>query len=140
MSRKTPFKNRLIHARAQGMAFILYSKRGTAHIARLLDVYPRLSYAAMLFCIALSVVIMLFFRHNLQNPQAEKIQQEPSAGFPTGLGQLLATGRDIKELLELKKKIDELLAKDSLSAEDSLLLRQARRKLQNTHHQIKKIP
>lgn len=87
----------------------------------LLKSYPKAIYATMVLSMLISVACFFYI------PKTPKDQsQSPSAnllsGFSSGLGNIATSVGAAKELLELQSIVENLIHKDSLTHQDSIMV------------------
>ena len=107
-----------------------YFIKAVVSIRRFTIRYPKMLFGAMIALILLSSILSLtVFRYRKPiikptNKGALLVQPPGSAISPVrdGFDQILAIGDEIKETVTLKKIADSLLAKKSLTKQDSLTL------------------
>ena len=101
----------------------------------ILQRYPRICYGCMVTLLAGSVLVSLtFFRHRVP-PKAPVIARPSPA--QDGLSQIIRAGEKLKLTLQLKRLVDSLSERKTLTARDSLLLDSALDRLQSIQKTIK---
>ncbi|EHQ26472.1 hypothetical protein BDD43_0740 [Mucilaginibacter gracilis] len=102
------------------------------------DRFPRFVFSSMIVLMLVSAGLSFtVFRNkepviNKKAPAAQK-----SSSLTTGLGQLLQTGESLRETIALKRQVDSLIAKKTLTNADSAALEKALDKLQQLNKQFK---
>lgn len=79
--------------------------------------YPRSLFAAMSLLLLASIVFALFLHHPPPKPRSK--QSVSAKPLDDGFSRIRAAGRALGETIRLKKRVDSLLAKPSLSSLDS---------------------
>lgn len=105
---------------------------------RFLEKYPRQVFAAMMICMITSIV--LAFSVMRQKIPASSGMGRAGSEVASGMGQILSTGASLKEVLELQSQIGAILKKDSLDQTDSLMLKEAFRRLESIHQKLNPKP
>jgi len=121
--------------------FSVYFGKAESGINATLRQYPKQAYGAMLFSMAVSLVLSFTVFRNHQPvdtgpPPAvtsEKNCRPPGMLFPVsgGFEQILQTTSALKQTLELKRQIDTLLTRQTLTNADSMKLASSLDKLQH---------
>lgn len=106
---------------------------------RFLQKYPRQVFAAMLICMVTSVVLAFSVMRQQKIPAPSGMGKAGSE-VASGMGQILSTGASLKEVLELQSQIGTILKKDSLDQADSLMLKEAFRRLESIHQKLNPKP
>ena len=100
-------------------------------IRAFLKTYPKPVFAFMVISILVSAVLAItVFR--FEKPQSVADTKPPVSSTRKGFSQILSTADALRESLEIKREISALIAKDSLSSADSVVLEKAL----NRFHQL----
>lgn len=107
--------------------FSAYTHRIKKFVRSRLIAYPRQIYILMILCIMVS--ICCFFL--LPKPKDAKMAKNPHHGQPVtdGMGHIIASISDLKEIIELQAIVDGLSKKKNLDKQDSLILIQIKERL-----------
>lgn len=97
--------------------------------------YPRQIFILMLASILLSGVLA-FTVMRVKNTGPLPSLSGSGADLTQGFGQIAGAGQALKKVLDLQNQINTVLHKDSLTAADSLLLKNAIRQLETIHHEL----
>jgi hypothetical protein len=97
--------------------------------------YPRQIFVVMLASILLSG-ILAFTIMRVKETGPLQFVSSSGAGVTQGFGQILESGQALKKVLDLQNQINTVLHKDSLTAADSLLVKNAIRQLETIHHEL----
>lgn len=133
MYRKTHFKPKPDLFRELGKEFGTYFTQMGEHWKKVTARYPRQLFALMLVSILFSGVLAFTV---LRVKKAEPMPALPGPGVTEGFGQIIRSGQALKEVLDLQNQINTVLHKDSLTAADSTLVRNAISRLETIHHQL----
>lgn len=117
----------------------VYITRFSALRNRFLEKYPRQVFAAMLICMITSIVLAFSVMRHQKIPAPSGMGRAGSE-VASGMGQILSTGASLKEVLELQGQIGAILKKDSLGQTDSLMLKEAFRRLESIHQKLNPKP
>jgi hypothetical protein len=96
---------------------------------------PKLTYGAMVFLMAISLVFSFTCFKHRDKPKVKTTAKVSPVG--DGFSRIIQAGEKLKMTLALKYLVDSLSAKKSLSAKDSLLLDSALDRLQSIQKSIK---
>ena len=100
-----------------------YISKAGKGIKGCINSHPRFLFTMMVINIVLSAVLSFtVFRHHAPPPKVVKPQANPVS---TGFDQIIRTGEKLKRTITLKRQIDSLTAKKTLSSADSLALEKA---------------
>lgn len=126
--------------------FSVYFGQAESGIRSVLGRYPRQAFGCMVFLMLVSLVLSFtVFRNREQavvtvgGPAAVPVRgNSPGVLAPVGSGfsQILQTTATLKQTLELKQRIDTLLAKGRLSQSDSVQLAASLDELQRLQRSI----
>lgn len=135
MYRKTHFKTRPDLYQELSKEFGAYFLRIGSLWKRISARYPRQIFAVMVTSILLSVVLSFTV---MRVKVTEPLPSISGSGEDVahGLGQIVGAGQALKKVLDLQNKINTVLHKDSLTARDSLLVKNAIRQLEIIHHEL----
>ncbi len=97
--------------------------------------YPRQIFVVMLASILLSSVLA-FTVMRVKNAGPMPSLSGSDAEVTQGFGQILESGQALKKVLDLQSQINTVLHKDSLTAADSIVVKNAIRQLETIHHQL----
>lgn len=112
-----------------GKEFAVYIGKFKAWFTRICQSYPKQVYSLMVILMMSSFALsFLFFQKAKPKPLTGQMQapaNKISAPVQDGFGQIIQKGQALKEAIALKSHIEMLLAKDSLSSNDSAALAKA---------------
>jgi hypothetical protein len=111
-----------------------YIRKAGGGLKRLVDSHPKFLFIMMVINIVLSLVLSftVFRRH----PAPTKIMKPVTGPVSGGFEQIMLAGAKLKETIALKREIDSLTAKKTLSATDSLALEKALDTIQHLNQTI----
>jgi hypothetical protein len=112
----------------------------TRWIRILIEGYPKLIYSMMLLAMAASIIHFARSNPIASHQPPVLLPEKANIYVPSGFGRLLVTGSSIKEIWNIQTQLEGLLLKDSLSQDDSLLLRRVQQRFQITDHLHKDKP
>ncbi|MEJ5962913.1 hypothetical protein [Pedobacter immunditicola] len=135
MYRKTHFKPRPDLFQELRKEFSTYFFRLSALWKRASAKYPWQIFILMLASILLSGVLA-FTVMRVQKAEPLPSLSSSSADVTQGFGQIIGAGQALKKVLDLQNQINTVLHKDSLTAIDSLLVKNAIRQLEIIHHEL----
>lgn len=118
-----------------GKEFAVYFLRIAELLGAFLKKYPRQVYIAMLICIILSAALA-FTVMRIDSNQGASIVPVGRAALKKETSGLFTSSSLLKEVLELQSRINQTLQKDSLSATDSVLVKEAFKRLETINHQL----
>lgn len=133
MYRKTHFKPKPDLFKELGKEFGTYFTRIGERWKRVTAKYPRQLFTLMLICILTSGILAFTV---LRVKKTEPMPALSGPGVTEGLGQIIQSGQALKEVLDLQNQINAVLHKDSLTAADSTVVRNALSRLETIHHQL----
>jgi len=135
MYRKTHFKTRPDLYKELGNEFGIYFLQIRAFWKRISARYPAQIFAVMVTSILLSgILAFTVMRVKVARPLPSI--SGSGSDMSQGLGQIVGAGQALKKVLDLQNQINTVLHKDSLTAKDSLLVKNAIRQLENIHHEL----
>src|ERR1700744_1864114 len=106
-----------------------YIAKAGSGLQHVISSHPRFLFAMMVAGIVLSAVLSFtVLRHHAPPPKVPKAQASPVS---TGFDQIMRTGEKLKRTIALKRRIDSLTAKKTLTAADSAALENALDTIQN---------
>lgn len=115
--------------------FGTYFNIGGNAIKKLVGVYPKFFFGAMIFLLAASFVLSFTV---FRQPETSKTTVVKNVSpIQNGFSQIMQATGNIRETIRLKKLVDSLTAKKQLSAEDSTQLDSALNRLSKIHQTIK---
>ncbi|KAA8476844.1 hypothetical protein BDE36_1306 [Arcticibacter tournemirensis] len=135
MYRKTHFKARPDLYQELSKEFGAYFSRMSTYWKRISARYPRQIFILMLASILLSGVLA-FTVMRVKDTGPLPTLSGPGADVTQGFGQIIGAGQALKKVLDLQNQINIVLHKDSLTAADSLLVKNAIRQLEIIHHEL----
>jgi hypothetical protein len=135
MYRKTHFKTRPDLYKELSKEFGGYFLQIGAFWKRISTRYPAQIFAVMVASILLSGILAFTVMRVKVTRPLPSISGSGS-DMSQGLGQIVGAGQALKEVLDLQNQINTALHKDSLTAKDSLLVKNAIRQLENIHHEL----
>jgi hypothetical protein len=97
--------------------------------------YPRQIFIVMLVSILLSSILAFTVMRVKEAGQLPSISST-GADVTQGFGGILDAGHALKKVLDLQNQINTVLHKDSLTAADSLLVKNALRQLETIHQEL----
>lgn len=105
-----------------------YVEGSVGRFKRMLEAWPRTVFVVMVTSIVVSIGCFLFLpkRAPKKSPAPQSMQQP----FMDGMGGVLTTVSALKELLELRTLLDDLMGKENLDSADSLLMERAITRMQ----------
>ncbi|WP_316777904.1 hypothetical protein [Pedobacter antarcticus] len=141
MYRKTHFKPRPNLYLELRKEFGAYFFRLQALWKNISTKYPRQIFVVMLTGILFSGVLAFTIMRVKETRPLPSIS-ETGADVSQGFGQIVDAGQALRKVLDLQNQINTVLHKDSLTAADSLLVKNAIRQLETIHHElnVKPIP
>lgn len=98
--------------------------------------YPRQVFALMLTSMLFSGILAFTVLRIKKAPPLPSLAVSGTSPISQGFGQIMQSGQALKEVLELRNQINTVLHKDSLGPADSLLLKNAIRRLEIINHQL----
>ena len=112
-----------------GKEFAVYIGKFKAWFTQICHTYPKQVYSLMVILMLSSFALSFLFFQKAK-PKSLVVQtQAPahkmSAPVQDGFGQIIQKGQELKDAIALKSHIETLLAKDSLSSNDSVALGKA---------------
>ena len=109
--------------------FAVYISKCKAWFIKICQTYPKPVYSLMVILMLSSFALsFLFIQKTKPKPLAVQTQapaHKMSAPVQDGFGQIMQKGQALKDAIALKSHIEMLLAKDSLSSNDSAALGKA---------------
>lgn len=135
MYRKTHFKPRPNLYLELRKEFGTYFSRLHAFWKNISIRYPRQIFIVMLASILLSGVLAFTVMRVKETGPLPSVSGS-GASVTQGFGQILESGQALKKVLDLQNQINTVLHKDSLTAADSLLVKNAIRQLETIHHEL----
>lgn len=135
MYRKTHFKPRPNLYLELRKEFGTYFSRLQAFWKNISIRYPKQIFIVMLACILLSGVLAFTVMRVKETGPLPSVSGS-GAGVTQGFGQIIESGQALKKVLDLQNQINTVLHKDSLTAVDSLLVKNAIRQLETIHHEL----
>jgi hypothetical protein len=116
--------------------FSTYFIAGGNCFRSILQRHPRFTFGSMVFLMAASIVITLtLFRHH-EPPKSKPVKAKISP-VQDGFSQIIQAGEKLRTTLQLKRLVDSLSERKTLSAKDSLVLDSALDRLQSIQKTIK---
>nr|WP_199156668.1 hypothetical protein [Pedobacter sp. ASV2] len=97
--------------------------------------YPRQIFVVMLVSILLSGVLAFTVLRVKETGPLPSLSST-GADVTQGFGGILESGQALKKVLDLQNQINTVLHKDSLTAADSLLVKNAILQLETIHHEL----
>ncbi|KQB99862.1 hypothetical protein [Pedobacter sp. Hv1] len=98
--------------------------------------YPHQLFALMLTSMLLSGILAFTVLRVSKAPPLPSLAASGTSPITQGFGQIIQSGQALKEVLDLQSQINTVLHKDSLGPADSLLLKNAIRRLEIINHQL----
>ncbi|MFD2964382.1 MULTISPECIES: hypothetical protein [Olivibacter] len=135
MYRKTHFKPRPDLYREIGKEFGAYFSRLGDLWKRISARYPRQIFILMLASILFSGVLA-FTVMRVKDTAPLPSLSGTGTNVTQGFGQIIGAGQALQKVLDLQNQINTVLHKDSLTAADSLLVKNAIRQLEIIHHKL----
>lgn len=112
--------------------FSSYIQKFNNWVRRICLKFPKLVYAMMVVLIMISFVLsILLFRKEKPKSKTANVSPKTAAPMQDGLGQIMQKAYALKEAITLKTQIETLITKDSLTAQDSIVLGKAIDRLHN---------
>ena len=112
-----------------GNEFAVYIGKFKAWFIKICQTYPKQVYSLMVILMLSSFALsFLFLQKAKPKPLAVQTQgpaHKMSGPVQDGFGQIMQKGQALKDVIALKSHIEILLAKDSLSSNDSVTLAKA---------------
>ncbi|MBW8323689.1 MAG: hypothetical protein K0M50_02890 [Prolixibacteraceae bacterium] len=100
---------------------------------------PKVTFYVMIGIMAVSIIISISY-NSYQSKHREKAGRKSLPAFSVPIDDGINSASSLFEVLNLKKEINELLSKQTLTQEDSLNLLQALKKLESLNKSIIKKP
>lgn len=126
--------------------FAVYFKNAGSLTQRLLERHPKYTLAAMALCILVSLVLSFTLFHQPANVTPSQHAPDrngtihPDAPVSDGLDQIMATTSALQQTLDVRKQVENLLAKPALTAADSGELEKALDRLSHLQKTINQRP
>lgn len=139
MYRKTHFKARPDLFQELRKEFGAYFLSLGTRWKRISERYPRQIFILMLASILLSGVLA-FTVMRVKNTGPLPSLSGSGADVTQGFGQIVGAGQALKKVLDLQNQVNTILHKDSLTAADSLLVKNAIHQLEIIHHELNAKP
>ncbi|NHA03259.1 hypothetical protein G7092_05620 [Mucilaginibacter sp. HC2] len=114
-----------------GPYFTMVSNMGK----RLAESYPKFLFGAMIFLMALSLVLSFTVFHHQDKAKINTVKKV--SPIEVGFDQIMQATGNIRETLRLKKMVDTISAKKQLTGADSALLDSALDRLSKTHQSLR---
>jgi len=135
MFRKTHFRSRPNVYQELTKEFGVYLVRLAVVWKRILTTYPKQIFTFMIVCMMLSGALaftVMRVKDDVRKSPLVNSGLEVNHGF----GEMMDAGQALNKVLNLQNKINTVLHKDSLTASDSLNVKNALRQLEIIHHQL----
>jgi len=118
-----------------------YFGKAEVHSKTFLERYPKFLFGAMIILIIVSITLSFTVFRNKEKVAVPK-QVTPNNVKPVndGFDQILRTGSALRQTISLKKEVDSITSKTSLTKADSIRLEKDLDKLQQINKQIQPIP
>lgn len=116
--------------------FEKYFVRLECFCKRISGKYPHQLFALMLVCMLFSGIMAFTALRIKKAPSLPSLPASGNIPITHGFEQIMQSGQALKEVLELQNQINTVLHKDSLGPADSLLLKNAIRRLEIINHQL----
>jgi len=103
--------------------FSVYLDKGNAGFKSLVSGYPRFVFGLMIALLVASIILAVALRHNMwpKNRIAAAPNNRPLS-INDGFDNIIAAGAALKQTIRLKRQVDSLTAKKTLTKTDSLIL------------------
>lgn len=135
MYRKTHFKPQKALGSEIVKELAVYFSRFGGWTERIIAKYPKQIFFTMLATILISA-ILAFTVMRIKKTQPLPLYSSSVAPITQGFGQILGAGQALKKVLELQNQINLVLRKDSLTGNDSLLVKNALSQLESIHREL----
>lgn len=103
--------------------FSVCAEKGNGIFKRLICGYPRFAFGFMIVLMAASLILAVALHH--QMPLIERKAKPPKAGaapVTEGFDNIMAAGVALKQTIRLRRQVDSITARKTLSKTDSLTL------------------
>jgi len=119
--------------------FALYYNKGMEKFESLVKAYPYHCYAVMLILIPLSCVYVFILdpKTSSARPPGHTIKTQPVSD---SFSRMMHAGNSLARTISLKKEIESIVAKDTLTAKDGLRLESALAELEQIDQSLKQKP
>ncbi|TCC98778.1 hypothetical protein [Pedobacter hiemivivus] len=119
--------------------FAIYYNKGMEKFQSLLKAYPYHCYVVMLILIPLSCVYVFILtpQPRSAHPPRQTVKTQPVSDSFSGM---MRAGSSLARTISLKKEIEAIVAKDSLTAKDGLRLESALAELEQIDQSLKQKP
>ena len=104
-------------------------------LLNILRSYPKTIYASMVSSILLSIGCF-FYLPKKPNNNAQSPSKSLLTGFSSGIGNIASSASAAKELLELQSIVENLVHKDSLTQQDSVMVLYVFERMQKIENSI----
>jgi hypothetical protein len=135
MFRKTHFKPKKALFDEIGKEFAVYFSRAGKWFRFTCERYPGQIFIGMLACILISgLLAFTVMRVKRQEPMMET--SNVATPLTNGFGQIVDAGQSLRQVLDLQNQVNVILHKDSLTAADSIMVKDAIFQLEAIHKQL----
>lgn len=110
---------------ALGKEFDVYLSAAKARVQAFLMAYPKPVFGFMVICILVSAMLTLTVFRSVKPKKTAPVRTVAVSSAGQGFSQILSTADALRESLQIRQEISALIAKDSLTAADSLRLEKA---------------
>jgi hypothetical protein len=102
----------------------------------ILQRHPRFSFGSMVFLMTASIIVSFTVLRHHEPPKTKPVRAKISP-VQDGLSQIIQAGEKLRTTLQLKRLVDSLSERKTLTAKDSLVLDSALDRLQSIQKTIK---
>lgn len=103
--------------------FSVYVDKGNGAFKSLICGYPRFIFGLMIAFLAASLILAVALHHKMVPPdKAAKVPKAQPAPVSAGFDNIMAAGNALKQTIRLRRQVDSITGKKTLTKADSLLL------------------
>ncbi len=105
--------------------FSVYVRKGNGFFKRVIRHYPRFVFGFMIVLLAASLILAVALHHEMLPKDRKAKPPKPGAAPVTeGFDNIMAAGVALKKTIQLRRQVDSITARKTLSKTDSLTLLQ----------------
>jgi len=103
--------------------FSVYVDKGNGAFKSLICGYPKFIFGLMIALLAASLILAVALHHKMVPPdKAAKAPKAQPAPVSAGFDNIMAAGNALKQTIRLRRQVDSITGKKTLTKADSLLL------------------